>query len=174
MRLRRIRFIHVLRVSSPRELRTTTDFNQNITCAHEMPSIKGTWRITIIVVITSFLQTTGVHNKGKGKGQPLPSHEGPASEHRYSSILSSNSELYEWVVSVTPRPFTPGKDPVPVVQKAGCASGPVWTGTENLALTRVRSSERPGIKESLYQQSYPGPQVFIMFKKKSLKGEPNF
>ena len=39
-----------------------------------------------------------------------------------------------WGVSVTPRPlFTPGKDPVPIVQKAGWAPGPVWTGTENLA-----------------------------------------
>ena len=37
-------------------------------------------------------------------------------------------------VSVTPRPlFTPEKDPVPIVQKAGWASGPVWTGAENLA-----------------------------------------
>ena len=27
----------------------------------------------------------------------------------------------------------PGKDPVPIVQEAGWASGPVWTGVENLA-----------------------------------------
>ena len=34
-----------------------------------------------------------------------------------------------WVVSSTPRPhFTPGKDPVPILQEAGWASGPVWTG----------------------------------------------
>ena len=39
-----------------------------------------------------------------------------------------------WGVSVTPRQqLTPGKDPVPVVQEAGWASGPVWTGAENLA-----------------------------------------
>jgi len=32
------------------------------------------------------------------------------------------------VVSSTPRPhFTPGKDPVPVLQEAGWARGPVWT-----------------------------------------------
>ena len=29
--------------------------------------------------------------------------------------------------------FTPGKDPVPIVQEAGLAPGPVWTGTEYLA-----------------------------------------
>ena len=33
-----------------------------------------------------------------------------------------------------PRPlFTPGKEPVPIVQEAGWAPGPVWTGAENLA-----------------------------------------
>jgi len=39
-----------------------------------------------------------------------------------------------WGVSVTTRPhFTHGKDPVPILQEAGWASGPVWTGAENLA-----------------------------------------
>jgi hypothetical protein len=38
-----------------------------------------------------------------------------------------------------PRPlFTHGKDPVPIVQKAGWAPGPVWTGAENLASTGIR------------------------------------
>ena len=37
-------------------------------------------------------------------------------------------------VSFTPWPLcTPGKDPVSVVQEAGWALGPVWTGAENLA-----------------------------------------
>jgi hypothetical protein len=44
----------------------------------------------------------------------------------------------------TPRPlFTPGKDPVPIVQEAGWAPGPVWTGTENLAPTGILSPDRP-------------------------------
>jgi len=39
-----------------------------------------------------------------------------------------------WGVSVTPRPlFTPGKNPVPIVQEAGWAPGPVWRDAENLA-----------------------------------------
>ena len=39
-----------------------------------------------------------------------------------------------WVVSSTPWPhFTPGKDPVPILQEAEWAPGPVWTGAENLA-----------------------------------------
>jgi hypothetical protein len=45
-------------------------------------------------------------------------------------------------VSVTPRPlFTPGKDPVPIVQEVGWAPGPVWTGAENLDPTEVRSPD---------------------------------
>jgi len=37
-----------------------------------------------------------------------------------------------WVVSSTPRPhFIPGKDPVPILQEAGCAPGPVWTGRKS-------------------------------------------
>jgi len=45
-----------------------------------------------------------------------------------------------WVVSSTPRPhFTLGKDPVPILQEAGWASGPVWTGAENLVPTGIRS-----------------------------------
>ena len=31
----------------------------------------------------------------------------------------------------------PGKDPVPIVQEAGWAPGPVWTGAENLAPTGI-------------------------------------
>jgi hypothetical protein len=32
-----------------------------------------------------------------------------------------------------PAAFTPGKDPVPIVKEAGCASEPVWIGAEILA-----------------------------------------
>jgi len=31
-----------------------------------------------------------------------------------------------------PAAFTPGKDPLPIVQEAGWGPGPVWTGAENL------------------------------------------
>ena len=36
------------------------------------------------------------------------------------------------MVSSTPRPhFTPGKDPVPILQEVGWAPGPVWTGRKS-------------------------------------------
>jgi hypothetical protein len=56
-----------------------------------------------------------------------------------------------------PRPdrFTPGKDPVPIVQEAGWASGPVWTCAKNLAPIGIRSPDRPDRSQSLYRLSYP-------------------
>ena len=56
-----------------------------------------------------------------------------------------------------PAAFTPGKDGVPIVQEAGWAPGPVWTGAENLYPTGIRSPDRPVRSESLYRLSYPGP-----------------
>jgi len=49
-------------------------------------------------------------------------------------LFHYHSTRREWGVSVTPWPLsTPRKDPVPTVQEAGWAPGPVWTGAENLA-----------------------------------------
>ena len=56
-----------------------------------------------------------------------------------------------------PAAFSPGKDPVPIVQEAGWAPGPVWIGPKNLALTVIRSPDFPVRNESLYQLRYPGP-----------------
>ena len=48
-----------------------------------------------------------------------------------------------WMVSSTPRPhFTPGKDPVPILQEAGWAPGPVWTGGKS-RLHRNSIADRP-------------------------------
>ena len=66
------------------------------------------------------------------------------------------------VVSVTPRPlFTPGKDPVPIIQEAGWAPGPVWSGAENLAPTGIRSPDRPVRGLSLYRLSYPAHYLWM-------------
>jgi hypothetical protein len=61
-----------------------------------------------------------------------------------------------WGVSITPRPlFTTGKEPVPILQEAGWAPGPVWTGAENLAPTGIRSPDCPARSQSLYRLNYP-------------------
>ena len=56
-----------------------------------------------------------------------------------------------------PATLYPGKDPVPIVQKAGWAPGLVWTGAENLSATGIRSPDRPARRQSLYRLSYRGP-----------------
>jgi len=72
-----------------------------------------------------------------------------------------------WGVSITPRQlFTPGKDPVPIVQEAGWASGPVCTGAENLAPTGIRSLDRPARSQSLYRLRCPALGCFIVMGKK--------
>jgi hypothetical protein len=64
------------------------------------------------------------------------------------------------VVNCTPRPLYPReRDPVPIVQEAGWAPGPVWKGAKNLAPTGIRSPNHPVRIESLYRLRYPGPKV---------------
>ena len=59
-----------------------------------------------------------------------------------------------WVVSSTPRPhFTPEKDPVPILQEAGWAPGPVWTGGKSRP-HRDSIPDRPPCSQSLYRLSY--------------------
>ena len=50
-----------------------------------------------------------------------------------------------WVVTPRSDRSTPGKDPVPIVQEAGWAPDPVWTGAENLA------PDRPARNETLHR-----------------------
>ena len=69
--------------------------------------------------------------------------------------LNTALDRVGWSTS-RPGRFTPGKDPVPIVQEAGWAPGPVWTGAENLASTGIRSPACPARSESLYRLSYPG------------------
>jgi hypothetical protein len=59
---------------------------------------------------------------------------------------------------LTSRPgrFTPGNEPVPTVEEVGWAPGPVWTDVEKLALTGIRSQDRPAGSKSLYRLRYPG------------------
>jgi len=68
-----------------------------------------------------------------------------------------------WVVSSTLRPyFTPGKDPVPILQEAGWAPGPVCAG-EKSRPRRDSIPNHPARSQSLYRLSYPlcchGPRI---------------
>ena len=60
-----------------------------------------------------------------------------------------------WVVSSKLRPHsTPGKDPVPILQKTGWAPGPVWTGGKSRP-HRDSIPDRPARSQSLYRLNYP-------------------
>jgi hypothetical protein len=71
---------------------------------------------------------------GKGKFDPRTGHEGSDEDYRYNSAVSLTLALDGDRCS-TPRPgrLTPReRDPVPIVQDAGWAPGPVWTGMDNV------------------------------------------
>ena len=66
-----------------------------------------------------------------------------------------------WVVSSTPRThFTPGKDPVPILQETGWAPGPVWTGGKSRP-HRDSITDRPAHSQSLYRLSYPAQKSML-------------
>ena len=49
--------------------------------------------------------------------------------------------------------FTPGKDPVTILQEAGCAPGPVWTNRKSRPHWDSMP-DRPSCSQSLYRLSY--------------------
>jgi len=67
-----------------------------------------------------------------------------------------------WVVRITTRPhFTPGQDPVPIVQEVGWASGPVWTVSENLAPTGIRPRTVHPVASRICRLRYPIHMLLI-------------
>ena len=80
----------------------------------------------------------------KGKVLPITGHEGPEGEEMYSPTFPSTLALDGVGCQHHAPAALPRKDPVPIVQDAGWAPGPVWTGAENLASHR---------------DSIPGPSI---------------
>ena len=75
--------------------------------------------------------------------------------HRGSRDIVLYSFLTTALAGVEGSASRPGKDPVTIVQETEWASGPVWTGAENLTPTGIRSPGRPACSQSLYRLSYP-------------------
>ena len=73
------------------------------------------------------------------------------------------------MVSSTPRPhFTPGKDPVPIVQEAGWATGPVWTGGKSRP-NRDSIPDRSARSSAAIPTEPPGPHyVHVVGMKRSV------
>jgi hypothetical protein len=78
------------------------------------------------------------------KVHPITGHQEPrgAVELLLHSFSTSALGGGEWSAT-RPGRFTPRRDPVPIVQEAGWAPGPVWTCAKNLAPTGIRSPECP-------------------------------
>ena len=67
-----------------------------------------------------------------------------------------------WVVSSTPRlHFTPGKDPVPILQEAGWATGPVWTGPKISSPPGFDHRPSSPVAQSLYRLSYRAHDLYM-------------
>jgi hypothetical protein len=83
-------------------------------------------------------------------------------EKRYSSTLSLTSALDggRWL---TPHPghFTPRKDPVPIVQEAGWAPGPVWMGISGIVLCNSNKTALV-VRETFSRQENIVFMVFLM------------
>jgi hypothetical protein len=82
-------------------------------------------------------------NERWSKVHPRIDHEGPEGEQRYSSTLPWTSAPDPWAVNATPLPLYPQERPGTILQDAGWAPGPVWTGAENLIPNGIQSLYHP-------------------------------
>ena len=95
------------------------------------------------------------NDKGKGKVFPFQARCGPGMGRGIALLFHNRGTRRGLVVSSTQRPhFTPGKDPVPIVQEAVWAPGPTWTGGKSRS-HRDSISDRPARSQSLYRPRYP-------------------
>jgi len=72
--------------------------------------------------------------------------------HLYSSMTAA-LEGGEWSATRPGRTLPPGKEPVPILQEAGWAPGPVWTGGKSRP-HRDSIPNRPARSQSIYRLSY--------------------
>ena len=116
------------------KLSVTACFRKNMICMQLLVKVK----VTPVQALRLYTGRTA-HRGGRGIALPFLDH----------------GTRRGWGVSVTPRPlFTPGKDPVPIVQEAGWAPELVWTGVENLVATGIRSPDLSARSQSLYLLHY--------------------
>jgi hypothetical protein len=88
-------------------------------------------------------------------------HEGPDGECMCSSTLSFTCSLDRggWSKPHTGPLYLGERFPVPILQEAVWAPCPVWTGTQYLAHTGIRSWTAQARSQSQYRPRYPIPQV---------------
>ena len=102
-----------------------------------------------------------LHTTVKGKGKVIPLQTGVAQrEVRGRALLfHDHGTRRVWVVNSTPRPhFTPGEDPVPILQEAGWAPRSVWTGGKPRP-HRDSIPDRPASSSVAIPTELPGPHI---------------
>jgi len=75
----------------------------------------------------------------------------------------------EWSAASSGRTSPPVKGPVPILQEAVWATGPVWTGGKSRP-RRDSIPDRPGRSSVAIPTELPGPQSSCMDVKKKKKG----
>ena len=96
---------------------------------------------------------------GKGKVIPLQARCGQKVGRGIALLFHDRGTRRWWVVSSTPRPhFTPGKDPVPILQESGWGTRPVWTGGKS-RLHRDSIPNRLARSSVAIQTDVPGPPL---------------
>ena len=73
----------------------------------------------------------------------------------------------EWSAARPDRTLPPGKDPIPILEGAGWAPGPVWTGGKSRP-HRDSIPDRPARSQSLYRPIYPAHTVDKVVLSKAL------
>jgi hypothetical protein len=96
--------------------------------------------------------------RSKGTFRPIAGQDGPERGRAVAVLFFNLGARLRWVLSATPRPLYPlGREKMPIIYEIGWAPGQVWRGAENLASTRIRSSDRPVGSKSIYRLRHPGP-----------------
>ena len=73
--------------------------------------------------------------------------------------MTAALERGEWAAARPGRTLPPGKDPVPILQEAGWAPGPAWTGGKSRP-HRDSIPYHPARSQSLYRLSYRAHRYF--------------
>jgi hypothetical protein len=62
-----------------------------------------------------------------------------------------------------PAAFTPGKDPIPILQEAGWAPEPVWIGAENLDPQGFDPRTFQPVGSRYTDYAIPAPNIIILY-----------
>jgi len=125
------------------------------------------WILWIFRAVKELLASQGLyHRQLKKKVKVKWSRYSPGVAQRVGRVIAllfhDRGTRSGWVVSSTPRPnFTPEKDPVPILQEAGWAPEPDWTGGKSRP-HRDLIPDRPSRSSVAIPTELPGPLLYTV------------